>query len=213
MKLLGLNGSPRKNGQTATLVNAVLESALAHQEEKYPALDFQIELLHIADYPILPCIGCDKCLRKPHTCPLSEQEGDTMTQLDAKLQESSALVIGAPSYFASPPAQLKLFFDRSRPMKMNNYQWSDLLFGAVVTSGLVSGGVGSTLDALIGFALTQAMVVVPGKGHPILVPNIAISSLQGRGVKEFHPPEEISDVAVASAKSLGTRLVDLLRTD
>lgn len=209
-KILLLNGSPRKNGQTNTLLIEIQNQCLEYIKSLNKESEITIEMLQISDYPIKFCDGCDSCLRKPNVCPKSDEPGDSMNLLEEKVTSSNALIIGAPSYFGSMPAQLKVFVDRSRPWKMAKYKLKNIVFSAVASAGLANGGLGSTLEGLHSFAFTHAMVVLPAAGTPQLIPNLVSSTLQGNGVKEFRTFDQLSEVAASSAKALAQRIVDYI---
>jgi multimeric flavodoxin WrbA len=133
-----------------------------------------------------------------------------MGKIEAKLKESDAIIMGAPSYFGSIPAIIKDIIDRSRPMKMAGYQIKDKIFSAYATAGLQGGGVNAVQDDLIHFALIQGMMVVGGLGHPVLIPNLVSETLQMQEVKAFRKPTEIGDVAKNSIESLAERIYLLL---
>ena len=169
-----------------------------------------IETIRLYDYNISHCIGCDQCLRKPYTCPLSEK--DDMPKLEELMKNADAIVIGSPSYFAGPPGILKDLMDRTRPMKMAKYQLKDKYFSVLISEGLKDGGGNIVAEALITYALIQGMIAVGTLGHPVLINNFPVSSLQMEGVKEFRKPDEsIGEVGTASVEALAERLWGLLQ--
>jgi multimeric flavodoxin WrbA len=208
--ILAVNGSPRKEGQTNALIDEILKQCNEYAKTLNKEGEIQTEKLQISDYTIHFCTGCDACLKKPNVCPLSEKSDDSMKQIEEKFSSASALIFGAPSYFGSMPAQLKVLIDRTRPWKMAGYKLKEKIFSAVATSGLDNGGIGTTLETLHAFATTQGMMILPAAGHPVLVPNLIGSTLQGNGLKEFKKINEISEVAATGAKALAQRIVDYL---
>lgn len=99
MKVLGLIGSPRENGNTATLVNAILEGATENGAE--------IKVYHLANMNLNPCRGCMSC-RPDGKCIIN----DDMQELYEEIQTSDALVIGSPIYMWEITAQTKTVVDR-----------------------------------------------------------------------------------------------------
>ena len=98
-KVLGIMGSPRKNGNTHILMNKILEGA--------KSAGASTELVLIADLDIAPCDGCEICFQgKP--CKIE----DDMLGLYDKLVEADTIVFGSPVYWYGPSAQMKTFFDR-----------------------------------------------------------------------------------------------------
>ncbi len=76
MKVLAINGSPRKSGHTVELLETALASA-----EKHGAQTF---LIHLADYNIEHCRGCNACVKG--SCPLQ----DDMLRLLTDIQSCQA---------------------------------------------------------------------------------------------------------------------------
>ncbi|MGD0280283.1 MAG: flavodoxin family protein [Smithella sp.] len=100
MKIIGLNGSPRrKNSRTGQLVNKVLESAAAKGA--------RTEFLDIMKLKIKPCTACDKC-HKTGYCV----QKDDFNQTYEKIMSADGLVLGSPVYIYQVTAQLKNWIDR-----------------------------------------------------------------------------------------------------
>ncbi|RLE54843.1 MAG: flavodoxin family protein [Thermoprotei archaeon] len=102
IKVLGINASPRKYGNTAKLLEIALKAA------KYEGAD--VERVDLYDYRIEPCIGClcddERCCRYP--CVID----DDMRILLDKVLSSDALIIATPIYWYGPSGVLKNFIDR-----------------------------------------------------------------------------------------------------
>jgi multimeric flavodoxin WrbA len=103
MKVLGIGGSPRVNGNTDVILAAIISGA----EEAGAETD----LVHLRDYCITPCIGCEQC-RKDLTC---SRFLDGMHLLYPMVDEADALVLGSPTYNYNVPAEMKAFIDRLYP--------------------------------------------------------------------------------------------------
>lgn len=100
MKILVLNGSPRKNGNTARLIEAFGQGAKKQNE---------LEVLNVCDMNIMPCTGCNYCLNnEKHTCI----QADDMNVVYEKLKTAEVLIAASPVYFYSVSAQLKALIDR-----------------------------------------------------------------------------------------------------
>jgi multimeric flavodoxin WrbA len=103
--VLILNGSPRKNGNTAYLIGKLLEGL---REEKPEA---RVETVRLAELKIAPCRACDACRREDrlgHYCVFR----DDMAELYDKVLNADAIVFASPIYWFSVTAQAKLFIDR-----------------------------------------------------------------------------------------------------
>lgn len=98
-KILGIIGSPRKNGNTHLLVAEILKGA---QQE-----GVLTELLFLNQLTIRECDGC-------HACWISGDcsKKDDMAKVYPKIAESDVLVFGTPVYWYGPTALMKGFIDR-----------------------------------------------------------------------------------------------------
>ena len=100
MKLLIINGSPRKKGLISQMLRIFHEQAIATGVE--------VSEVYANDLQIKPCMGCMACRSKRH-CVLPEDDAQRVLTL---IQQADAIVIGAPCYWGNIPGQLKLLFDR-----------------------------------------------------------------------------------------------------
>ena len=98
-RILGITGSPRRNGNTEILVDEVLAGA-----EEAGA---QAEKVILNELEIAPCQGCFLC-KEDGECV----QQDDMSELLNKLQQNSVWVLGTPIYWWGPTAQFKAFLDR-----------------------------------------------------------------------------------------------------
>ncbi len=101
MKVLGISGSMRKEGNTATLVNIVLGRC------KEAGID--TEFVSLAGKKIHPCLGCEKCKEKKW-CVIENDDWDMIVK---KVLDSDVLVIGSPTYYYDVCGHLKNFIDRT----------------------------------------------------------------------------------------------------
>ncbi len=104
MKILAINGSPKKNGHTAELLETVLASARKKSAQAW--------LIHMADYHIENCRGCYICIKG--SCP---QQDDMLRLLtDIQNYQADALVYGAPVFNFNLPGLLINFWNRKTGM-------------------------------------------------------------------------------------------------
>jgi len=98
-RVLGVVGSPRREGNTDVLVSHVLRGAAEAGAATEKAL--------LADQVIAECDGCHRCWQgKP--C----KHRDDMPALRRAIAEADALVLGTPVYWYGPTALMKAFLDR-----------------------------------------------------------------------------------------------------
>lgn len=104
IKLIGIDGSPRKDSVTAKLIELVLNEAAS--------AGATIDKIKLIQYEIPPCMGC---VSYQGTCNLDEclkQNGEKVVSLLKKLLDADAVVFGSPVYWFGPSGQMKNFIDR-----------------------------------------------------------------------------------------------------
>ena len=100
MKIIGFIASPRKEGNTAWIVNKILEGAKEQGAET--------RSWYFSDLDIKPCQSCYGCKQGDLRCRIN----DDMQKLYDALQHADALVLGTPTYMGQMSAQAKIFTDR-----------------------------------------------------------------------------------------------------
>jgi len=100
MKILAINGSPRKQGNTSNIIAAMLAGA-----ESVGAETTQVRL---HDIDLKGCMGCLTCRQNPGVC---KQQDDLSPYLEA-LKTCHGYVIGSPIYMYHVSGQMKIFVDR-----------------------------------------------------------------------------------------------------
>ena len=99
MKVLLLNGSPHKEGNTAF--------ALQQMQEIFQDNGVETEIIEVGSALIRGCIGCGSCY-KTHRCVFD----DLVNEVAEKLDAADGMVVGSPVYYASPNGTLLSFLDR-----------------------------------------------------------------------------------------------------
>lgn len=123
VQIVALNGSPHRQGNTATLMQWVLEGcaeAGAH-----------VEWIHLIDHDVQYCQGCNTCLRTG-VCPI---EDDLLT-LRGRLLAADGIVVGSPVYADRPTAQLKTLMDRLTLLNLYTDTFHRQRTVGVATSGI-----------------------------------------------------------------------------
>ncbi|HWR45179.1 flavodoxin family protein [Sporomusa sp.] len=104
MNILAINGSPRKNWNTATLLNKALEGAASQGATT--------ELVHLYDLNYKGCVSCFACKLKDGknygTCALK----DDLTPILEKLENADAIILGSPIYFHNVTGEMRSFIER-----------------------------------------------------------------------------------------------------
>lgn len=101
MKILTILGSPRKHGNTASVLET-FEKLVSHQHS--------VERINIMDWEIRGCLGCDACQR------ILDEPGcrqkDAAVEILNRILAADLVVYSSPVYAWSLTAQLKALFDR-----------------------------------------------------------------------------------------------------
>jgi multimeric flavodoxin WrbA len=100
MKVLGIIGSPRRNGNVEALVNATLEAA--------GQAGMATEVFHLNDMNLQGCVACYRC-KTDGVCKFDDDIWKVLTAM----QEADAVVIGAPIYYFQLCSQMRTLIDRS----------------------------------------------------------------------------------------------------
>lgn len=100
VKVLGISGSPRKDGNTTALVRKALEGAASVH-------NVATELYQLAGKKVHHCIACFKCLEKGR-CIIE----DDLQEIVDKYMAADGIIWGAPVYFVHLPASMKAVIDR-----------------------------------------------------------------------------------------------------
>nr|MBP7471424.1 flavodoxin family protein [Prevotella sp.] len=108
MKVLVINGSPRKNGNIAKMLHSVADNIN----------NAEIHWYDVNDLHIHPCMGCMRC-RSTRECVLPK---DDATMISEEINECDALLIGSPVYWGNISGQMKLLFDRIVAVMMEEPQ-------------------------------------------------------------------------------------------
>jgi multimeric flavodoxin WrbA len=98
MKIVAINGSPRKDGNTAKLLRKATED---HK-------DTDLVYYDLADLKIKDCIACMHC-KKNDECSIK----DDMTQIYRDLRKCDSMVFASPIYMGAETALLKALVDRT----------------------------------------------------------------------------------------------------
>jgi multimeric flavodoxin WrbA len=99
MQIIGLNGSPRRGGNTEIILNEALSAAAAEGAE--------VAFISLSDYQLSPCTACGTCFETKN-CTIQ----DDAEKLYQQILNADGLILGSPSYFQGITAQMKTFIDR-----------------------------------------------------------------------------------------------------
>lgn len=103
MKVLLVNGSPRKEGNTAT--------ALAEVAKQLSKEGIDSEIVWIGNKPVRGCIACGQC--KTQSLGRCVFDDDICNKISAKFEEANALIVGSPVYYGQPNGALLSVIQRA----------------------------------------------------------------------------------------------------
>ena len=189
MKVIGINGSPRKNGNTSILFRTIFEQL------KQEGID--TELFQITDYHVKGCIACYGCMdRKDRRCVIND---DSFNDLLARMIAADGIILGSPVYSAGITSQMKAFIDRAALVLAANKE-AGLLHhkpAAAIVSVRRGGGI-SAFDELVHFLHTKEVY---------LVGSTYWNMVYGRDIGEVENDSE----GLQNMKNLGQNMAWLLK--
>lgn len=187
MKVLGINGSPRKKGNTADMIRTVFEEL---EKEGIETQFFQLGGMLLRG-----CTGCRTCFeRKDEKCINGD---DGMNDVIALMKEADGFIIGSPTYFADLSTETKALIDRAGYVGLSNGGLFFRKVGAAVVAVRRAGAV-HVFDSINHFFFISQMMV-PGSSYW----NLGI----GRNPGEFLQDEE----GIGTMRNLGRNMAWLLQ--
>ena len=146
MKVLMINGSPRKDGNTSI--------ALEEMEKVFKEEGCEVEILNIGNKAIRGCIACASCYQTGK-CVFD----DEVNQAAEKFEQADALIVASPVYYASANATLIAFLDR---LFYSSHFDKRFKVGASVVVAR-RGGLSSTYDELNKYFGITGMPIATGQ--------------------------------------------------
>lgn len=135
IRLLFINGSPRLNGNTATLVEEAVKGALSLEEH----LAISIDRFDFGNKKVSPCLGCLRC-SQARRCVLK----DDFHEFAEKWLDADGLIYAYPVYHRGMTAQMKGAIDRLGHSVLSAYKKTPPRFlkaaGVITQGGSVHGG-------------------------------------------------------------------------
>ena len=187
MKVVAFNGSARKDGNTAILVNAVFD--------ELKKAGIKTELVQLAGKKMHGCTACAKCWEtKDQRCVIT---ADFANDCIEKMVEADGIILASPTYFADVSTEMKALIDRAGFVAMANDAMLSRKVGAAVVA-VRRGGAIHAFDTMNHFFFINQMVV-PGSSYW----NVGIGLLPGDVKKD--------DEGLATMKTLGVNMAWVLK--
>ena len=149
MRVLAVNGSARKDGNTAILINTIFE--------ELNKAGIETEMVQLSSKMIEPCKACWACGGRKNCV----HQKDLFQETFEKMIQADGIILGSPVYTANISANMQAFLERASVVTDMNR--NEKLFrhkvGVAVTAAR-RGGALTTLDAMYHFFMLQDMFVV-----------------------------------------------------
>jgi multimeric flavodoxin WrbA len=153
MKVLAINGSPRKGGNTELLIKEVFKTL--------EAADVETEVMHIGGKVVNGCTACGKCrTEKDGRCHI---KNDLLNACIEKMEDADGIILGSPVYFADITSELKALIDVAGYASRGAGNPFRRKAGAGVVAARRAGGM-TAFDSINRFFLINEMII-PGSSY------------------------------------------------
>jgi multimeric flavodoxin WrbA len=187
MKVLGINGSPRKDGNTAIMIRTALDEL-----EK---AGIETELYQFSGKTIHGCKACMKCFQnKDKKCAFDD---DDFNQCLEKMIDADGIILGSPTYFTDVTSEMKGLIDRAGFVSFANGRFFRRKTGAAVVAVRRAGST-HVFDTLNHFFFISEMMV-PGSRYW----NMGIGREKGEVLKD--------DEGINTMKVLGENMAWMMK--
>ena len=149
MKVIGFNGSARKDGNTAILIRKVFEELEAE--------GIETQLVNLGPQSVNGCLACMKCFENKdgHCVQVKDPVNDWLDEMAT----ADGIILGTPVYFADISGQIKCFMDRAWMVARANDSMFKRKVGAAVAVARRAGTV-SAFHTLNNYFTISEMIVV-----------------------------------------------------
>lgn len=148
MKVVAINGSPNKEGNTY--------HALMLVGAKLKEQGIEFEIIHIGNKAIRGCLACGKCrLTQDERCSITT---DPLNDCIQSMKQADGLILGSPVHYAGIPGTMKSFLDRAFYVSGSNGGLFRHKVGAAVVAVRRTGG-SATFDGLNHYLTYSEMIL------------------------------------------------------
>ncbi len=153
MKVIAFNGSPRRDGNTFSLINLVLAELQAE--------GIDTELFQLGGKKIRGCMSCYKCFEnKDRHCSI---KNDVLNECIDKMLEAEGMILGSPTYFCNVSSEIKALIDRGGLVSKANDDMYRRKVGAAVVAVRRAGA--THVMSSINYFFTIGQMVIPGSSY------------------------------------------------
>jgi multimeric flavodoxin WrbA len=186
MKVLGINGSPHREGNTSLLIKEVFKPL----EEA----GFETEIFQLGGKQVHGCTACGKCRETPaNKCYI---KNDAINECIVKMEEADAIIIGSPVYFSNVTTEIKALIDCAGYVTRANFSLKHKI-GAGVIAVRRAGSI-MAYNNINDFLLISQMIV-PGASYW----NMGIGKAPGDVLKD--------EEGLATMQNLGENMAWLMK--
>jgi multimeric flavodoxin WrbA len=153
MKVIGINGSARKDGNTAIMIRKVFKELEME--------GFETELIQLAGHDIKGCKACGMCItNKNGKCVIDD---DIVNDIVLRMSEADGIILGSPVYFSNITPEMKALIDRAGRVVRANDNMLKRKVGASVVAVRRAGAL-PAFNAMNQFFFVEQMIV-PGSTY------------------------------------------------
>ncbi len=167
MKIIAINGSARKDGNTAYFIEKSLEPLYA--------AGFECELIQLAGQKIRGCTACGGCRKEGANGCVQD---DFLSECIRKVHDAHGLIIGSPTYFSDVTAETKALIDRTGYSSRAQGNALRRKVGAGIAVARRAGEIHAFLSINQLFLISE--MIVPGSSYW----NVGIAKEIGDAVKD-----------------------------
>lgn len=187
MKVVAFNGSPRKEGNTASLIKHVL----AELDKE----GIETEIVQIGGKSVHGCTACSKCFEnRDRRCVI---DNDIVNECIEKMLEADGIILASPTYFADLTPELKALIDRAGFVAKANSEMFRYKVGTAVVAVRRAGSI-HVFDSINHF-FTISQMIIPG------------SSYWNMGIGRAEGDVEKDDEGIRTMQILGQNMAWLLK--
>lgn len=148
MKVVAINGSPKKKGNTAQAIGIVAKE-LQNQ-------GIEVEIINVGTKPIRGCIGCNKCFENKNCQCIFDD--DILNEVIEKLKDADGILLASPTHWAGVSGAIKCLLDRAFYVSTANGNLFRHKVGAAIGIVRRSGGI-EVVDQLNKYLFYSEMLI------------------------------------------------------
>jgi len=149
MNVIGISGTPRKEGNSEILLRYALNPFEDH--------GWDVKLFLLSELKVEPCNACESC-KESGTCAID----DDMQEIYEAFGWCDAIIISSPVYSRNVSSQLLSVLDRHYAVNMKR-PLEGKVGGAIAVGRGTAGGQALTINAIYRWMLSCGIVCVPGE--------------------------------------------------